>query len=131
LRERIHTHLREHPRVAEGHKPLPSAAITGSQNVKTSEVSVERGYDAGKKINGRKGDILLDTIGLILLVMLLPASIHDRDGAQQLPTAFYGRVTRSRVKHIWSDGGYAGALPEKARKLWRCTIDTFKVLPRR
>ena len=139
LWERIHTHLREHLRVVEGRKPQPSAAIIDSQSVKSSEVSDERGYDAGKKINGRKRHILVDTMGLILLVMVLPANIQDRDGAQQLLAAFYGRVTRRRVKHIWADGGYAGALLDKVRKLWRCTVEivkrselhTFKVLPRR
>ena len=139
LWERIHTHLREHLRVVEGRKPQPSAAIIDSQSVKSSEVSDERGYDAGKKINGRKRHILVNTMGLILLVMVLPANIQDRDGAQQLLAAFYGRVTRRRVKHIWADGGYAGALLDKVRKLWRCTVEivkrselhTFKVLPRR
>jgi len=139
LLQRIHTYLREQVRLGAGRKPQPSAAIIDSQSVKSSETSDERGYDAGKKINGRKRHILVDTIGLILLVMVLPANIQDRDGAKQLLAAFFSQKTRRRVKHIWADGGYAGALLETARRWWRCTVEivkrsdlhTFKVLPRR
>ena len=135
----IHTHLRQHVRLTEGRKSQPSAGIIDSQSVKSSEVSEERGYDAGKKINGRKRHILVDTIGLLLMVMVLPANIQDRDGAKQLLTAFFHQKTRRRVKHIWADGGYAGALLDWSRKLWRGTIEIvkrsdlhiFKVLPRR
>ena len=139
LWHQIHTHLREHLRLVSGRKPQPSAAIIDSQSVKSTETSDERGYDAGKKINGRKRHLLVDTIGLVLLVMVLPANIQDRDGAKQLLAAFFSQKTRRRVKHIWADGGYTGTLLERARKLWRCTVEivkrselhTFKVLPRR
>jgi len=139
LLEKIHTHLREHLRRVEGRKSQPSAAIIDSQSVKSSETSDERGYDAGKKINGRKRHILVDTNGLLLKVMVLPANIQDRDGGQQLLGAFFPQKTRRKVKHIWADGGYTGTFLERARKLWRCTVEivkrselhTFKVLPRR
>jgi putative transposase len=139
LWEAIHTHLREHARQAAGRNRHPSAAIIDSQSVKSTETSDERGYDAGKKVNGRKRHILVDTIGLILLVMVLPANVQDRDGARQLLAAFFHQWTRKRIKHIWADGGYAGALVDWARRLWRCTIEivkrselhTFKILPRR
>jgi putative transposase len=139
LWNQIHTHLRKHLRLVEGRKPQPSAAIIDSQSVKSTETSDERGYDAGKKINGRKRHLLVDTIGLVLQVMVLPANIQDRDGAKQLLAAFFSQKTRRHVKHIWADGGYGGALRETARKLWRCALEivkrselhTFKVLPRR
>ena len=139
LLNQIHTHLREHLRLVEGRKPQPSAAIVDSQSVKSTETSDERGYDAGKKINGRKRHILVDTIGLILQVLVLPANIQDRDGAKQLLAAFFRQRSRRRVKHIWADGGYAGRLLEWARQVCRCTVEivkrsdlhTFKVLPRR
>jgi putative transposase len=139
LWEQIHTHLREHVRLVEERNRHASAAIIDSQSVKSTETSDERGYDAGKKVNGRKRHILVDTIGLLLCVMLLPANIQDRDGAKQLLAAFVARSPRRRVKHIWADGGYAGALIAYAKRLWRCTVEivkrsdlhTFKVLPRR
>ena len=135
----IHTHLREHARQVEGRKRHASAAIIDSQSVKSTETSDERGYDAGKKVNGRKRHILVDTIGLVLMVMVLPANIQDRDGAKQLLAAFFSQATPRRIKHIWADGGYGGALLDWAQRLWRCTIEivkrselhTFKVLPRR
>jgi putative transposase len=135
----IHGHLRMHLRQVEGRNPDASAGIIDSQSVKSTETSDERGYDAGKKVNGRKRHLLVDTIGLILCVMVLPANIQDRDGAKQLLATFFARSPRRRVKHIWADGGYAGALIACAKKLWRCTVEvvkrsdlhTFKVLPRR
>lgn len=137
--EKVHDHLREHLRQLEGRKAQPSAAIIDSQTVKSTEVSEERGYDAGKKINGRKRHILVDTIGLILMVIVLPANLQDRDAAHQLLGAFFARKTKRTVQHIWADGGYTGTLVEKAKKAWRCVIEivkrselhTFKVLPRR
>ena len=71
--------------------------------------------------------------------MVLPANIQDRDGAKQLLAAFFAKSPRRRVKHIWADGGYAGALLDYAWRLWRCTVEIvkrsdlhkFTVLPRR
>jgi putative transposase len=139
LWESIHSHLREGVRLVAGRKRDASAGIIDSQSVKSTETSDERGYDAGKKVNGRKRHILVDTIGLVLMVMVLPANIQDRDGAKHLLDAFFGQAGPRRVKHIWADGGYAGALLDWAWKCWRCTIEivkrcdlhTFKVLPRR
>jgi putative transposase len=139
LWETIHTRLRQQVRVAADRKSQPSAAIVDSQSVKSSECSDERGYDAGKKINGRKRHLLVDPIGLVLLVMVLPANVQDRDGARLLLDKHFGRRTRRLVKHIWADGGYAGTLVAWALAMWRCTVEivkrtelhTFKVLPRR
>jgi putative transposase len=135
----LHTHLRELARRLEGRHRHASAAIIDSQSVKSTECSDARGYDAGKKVNGRKRHILVDTLGLLLLVRVLPANLQDRDGARQLLTAFFAQAPRRRVQHLWADGGYAGALLAWSRTLWRCTIEivkrterhTFKVLPRR
>jgi putative transposase len=135
----IHHHLRHHLRLVEGGAGHASAGIFDSQSIKSTETSDERGYDAGKKVNGRKRRVLVDTIGFILLVLLLPANIQDRDGAKQLLAAFFGQSPRRRVQHIWADGGYAGTLVDWARRLRRCTVEvvkrsdrhTFRVLPRR
>ena len=139
LWQHIHTHLREHLRQVEGRQRRASAAIIDSQSVKSTECSDERGYDAGKKVNGRKRHVLVDTLGLVLLVLVLPANIQDRTAARQLLEIFFGQSSRRRIKHIWADGGYAGTLITWAHKLWRCTVEivkrteahTFRVLPRR
>jgi len=139
LWETLHTRLRQQVRRAEQREAQPSAGIVDSQSVKSSECSAERGYDAGKKINGRKRHLLVDTLGLVLLVLVLPANIQDRDGARQLLAKHFARRTRRRVKHLWADGGYAGTLVAWALEMWCCTVEivkrtelhTFKVLPRR
>jgi putative transposase len=135
----IHTHLREFLRQLAGRDRHASAAILDSQSVKSTECSDTRGYDAGKKVNGRKRHVLVDTLGLILLVLVLPANLQDRDAARQLLERFYGASRRRTVKHIWADGGYAGTLLAWAQRLWRCTVEIvkrtdahcFRVLPRR
>ena len=135
----IHTQLREQVRQAAGRHRQPSAAIIDSQSVKSSEWSDERGYDAGKKVNGRKRHVLVDTLGLVLLVLVLPANVQDRDAARQVLALFFRRKPRRRVRRIWADGGYAGTLLGWAQQCWRCTVamvkrreaHTFQVLPRR
>jgi len=135
----IHTHLRDHARLRAGRKRHASAGIIDSQSVKSTECSDERGYDAGKTVNGRKRHILVDTMGLLLHALVLPANLQDREGARQLLTHFFGPQARRSVKHLWADGGYTGAWVAWAQKLWRCTIQivkrtelhTFRVLPRR
>ena len=139
LWEEIHTHLREHVRLLETRKRHASAAIIDSQSVKSTECSDQRGYDAGKKVNGRKRHVLVDVLGLVLRVLVLPANLQDREAARQLLAQHFGQSPRRRVKHIWADGGYTGALVAWARQRWRCTIEivkrteahVFKVLPRR
>jgi len=135
----MHPHLREHLRWVEGRKPQPRAAIIDRQSVTSSETSAERGYDAGKKINGRKRHLLVDTLGLVLRGMVLPANIQDRDEAKRLRADFFSQRTRRRVQHIWADGGDPGTLLTSARQLWRGTVEIvkrselhpFKGLPRR
>jgi putative transposase len=69
-------------RVANGRKPEPSAAILDSRSVKTTETPGVRGYDAAKKVKGRKRHTLVDTTGLLLMVVVHAANIQDRDGAK-------------------------------------------------
>ena len=81
----------------------------------------------------------MDTLGLVLLGLVLPANLQDRDGARQLLDKHLGRRTRRRVKQVWADGGDTGTLVAWALERWRCTVELvkrtelhpFKVLPRR
>ena len=83
-----------------------------------------RGYDAGKKIKGRKRHLVVDTLGLVLAVVVHAANIQDRDGAKLVLAQLVGRF--SRLKLIWADGGYAGALIGWARQLGRWVLAIVK-----
>lgn len=105
----LNARLRVKVRVADGRKPSPTAAILDSQSVKGAEQGGEAiGYDAGKKIGGRKRHILVDTLGLLLGVGVTSASVQDRDGAGTLLASLY--LLFGRLQKIWADSGYAGAL---------------------
>lgn len=138
LWEIINANLRDGLRIEAGRAVYPSAVIIDSQSVKTTEVGGEHGYDAGKKINGRKRHILVDTLGLLLKIVVHPASVQDRDGAKMLLGKMVGRMPR--LVRIWADGAYAGQLVEWTSITLGAALDIvkrsddvrgFKVLPRR
>src|SRR6185436_8537656 len=80
----IHNTLRDWWRKTEGKQVAPTAAIIDSQSVKTPDQAGESGYDAGKKIKGRKRHLAVDTLGLVLGIVITSAAIQDRAAAKTL-----------------------------------------------
>lgn len=93
-------------RANEGRDPQPSAAIMDSQSVKSDGHGGDVGFDAGKKIKGRKRHILVDTLGLILGVFVTPASCPEREGGQKVLQQVGSWLIG--LRKLWADGGYSG-----------------------
>lgn len=137
--EKILAAVREQLRVAEGRNPEPSAGLVDSQSVKGADTvgRDSRGYDAGKKINGRKRFIVTDTLGLLLTVVVLTASMQERDGAKP---ALLQTYLRTPVRFVFADAGFAGRLLDWAHTILATTLHIvrkpagqrgFAVIPRR
>jgi putative transposase len=141
--QQIHERLRLWVRVSQNREPSPSEAIMDSQTVETATmVSIDVGFDAGKKIKGRKRHIIVDTLGLLIVVVVTAASVSEQAGAKQaLSKLNQIRERMGRLIRIWADGGYRGQdfthwVMDVYRWLWSVVTRSeeqkgFVVLPKR
>jgi transposase len=136
----FHDRLRDRVREAAGRDREPTAGIIDAQSVKgaASVPAASRGFDGGKKVNGRKRHIVVDTLGLLLVVMVTAACVTDREAGHTLLARL--RERHWRITLVWADGGYTGRLVDLARDILRIALtvvkradDTtgFRVLPKR
>jgi putative transposase len=138
LIEEVHNNLVEKIRLKKGKNLSPSLGLLDSQSVKTQSMTIEKGYDGNKKINGRKRHIVTDTLGLIIAIVVHNADIQDRIGAREVISDL--RFKYPRLRKILADQGYTGELAEWTLKIFGWTIEIvkkvagisgFNVLPKR
>jgi transposase len=134
----LHDGLRAQVRAAAGRDAEPTAAIIDSQSVRAADTvpRAGRGWDAAKKVNGRKRHIAVDAMGLVLAVVITAASVQDRDAAR--PLLWNLHRTSRRVRLIWADsvyngklGAWAAAMKMTLQVVARRQPHAFEVLPRR
>lgn len=104
--ERMQDRLRQQWRLRMGRSAEPTAAVIDAQSTRSSPQGGDSGFDAGKKVKGRKRHMVVDTLGLLLAVTVTAASVQDRDGAKEV----VGQACRKSptLKRLYADGAYGG-----------------------
>ncbi|MCP5320951.1 MAG: IS5 family transposase [Pseudomonadales bacterium] len=122
--EQMHDRLRAQWRERQGRDVSPTAAVLDAQSTRSSPQGGETGYDAGKKIKGRKRHLVVDTLGLVLAVSVSAASVQDRDGAHPVIAATMAKYPS--IKTLFVDGGYAGKCAQTVSQCHNVHVDVVR-----
>lgn len=141
LWEQLNTAIREAVREKEGREPQASAMIADSQSAKSAEGGESRGFDGGKLVSGRKRNLLVDTLGLVVLAKVTAANVQDVHAGKQLFSALAQKPELlTRLEKIFADGGYRGELVDWVQHNLHVVLEIvlklgdqkgFQVLPKR
>ncbi len=141
LWEQLNRIIREAVRTKEGRVPQASAMIADSQSAKSAEGGASRGFDGGKKVSGRKRNLLVDMLGLVVFAKVTAANVQDVHAGQQLFSAVAQKPELlTRLEKIFADGGYRGGLEDWVQEHLHVVLEIvlklegqkgFQVLPKR
>ena len=127
LWQQIHDRLRSQVRRSAKRHKHPTAGCLDSQSVKTTATPGVRGFDNGKKVNGRKRHLLVDTLGLLLVVVVHAADVSESAGARLVIKQMTGSC--KKLRRSWLDGGYRGTLFDWAFSVFRLVLQVVKPAP--
>lgn len=122
--EQMHDRLRAQWREREGRKEAPTAMVLDAQSTRSSPQGGEQGYDAGKKVKGRKRHLVVDTLGLLLAVSVTAASVQDRDGAHPVVAATMAKYPH--IETLFVDSGYAGHCAQTVSQCHRVDVQVVR-----
>jgi putative transposase len=139
--QELNTKIREAVRKKEGRQPQASAMIADCQSAKSAEGGEKRGFDGGKLVSGRKRNLLVDTLGLVVLAKVTAANVQDVHAGKQLLSAVAQKPELlTRLEKIFADGGYRGELVDWVQQNLHAVLEIvlklgdqkgFQVLPKR
>lgn len=122
--EAMHDRLRAQWRARLGRQAAPTASVIDAQSNRGSPQGGETGYDAGKKVKGRKRHVVVDTLGLLLAVSVTAASVQDRDGAH--PVMAVAAAKYPSLQTVFADSGYAGQCAQTLTQTHGLTVDIVR-----
>jgi putative transposase len=136
--EAINDALRTEVRAVAGKHEEPSAVIIDSQSVKVTAIPGERGYDAGKQVNGRKRSVIVETLGLLMRVVVHAADVSDLQGGKLVAELVAGM--KQRIEKVWGDQHYGGEFADWVQATYNWVVEVksrppnvagFVVIPKR
>lgn len=111
----------------ENHDDQPSAAIIDSQSIKSAGPGEERGFDNGKRIKGRKRFLVVDTLGLVLSVFVMTASVSEPAGGVEILDDINKRFPT--IRKVWADSAYSGQLVDYVRQWCHFVLEIVRSAP--